>query len=333
MTGMIEWFNEVAAGLHEFPVLQAVVAGLCTFVLEDPTTVGSGLLVAEGKMDYLAAFTGLSSGIAVGDFGLYLLGRLAHKRVESWGLIDAKQLEKAGAWFNRNIISTVLAARFIPGMRLPTYVAAGALKVSSIRFLLVAVIASVVWTLALLALTIRFGEKVLAHAGPMKFYLGFGFVALLAIVQWTAARHSRKAKSRVMEGPKEEADFKSFFELWPPILFYTPVVLYCIWLAVRLRGFMLFTASNPSIYSGGMILESKSEILDLVSEEKRHHIAPVDRLHDAERRPRIAGRLQRGAGPARRCGHLVSRRSQTGCRAKGLRSESRLQFRTAWRLP
>ena len=77
-----------------------------------------------------------------------------------------------------------------------------------------------------------------------------------------------------MEGPKEEAEFKSFFELWPPILFYTPVVLYCIWLAVRLRGVMLFTASNPSIYSGGMLLESKSEILGLVSKDKRRHIAP-----------------------------------------------------------
>ena len=92
--------------------------------------------------------------------------------MESWGLIDVKQIEKAGAWFDRNIISTVLAARFIPGMRLPTYVAAGALRVSSIRFLLVAVAASVVWTLALLALTIRFGEKVLTHTGPMKFYVG-----------------------------------------------------------------------------------------------------------------------------------------------------------------
>ena len=69
MTAMIEWFNGVATGLYELPVLQAVVAGLCTFVLEDPTTVGSGLLVAEGKMLYWAAFAGLSSGIALGTSG------------------------------------------------------------------------------------------------------------------------------------------------------------------------------------------------------------------------------------------------------------------------
>ena len=44
-------------------------------------------------------------------------------------------------------------------------------------------------------------------------------------------------------------------------MFYPPVVLYCVWLAIKYRGVMLPTASNPGIFSGGIIGESKMATL------------------------------------------------------------------------
>ena len=38
------WFVAFALGFQSSPLLQGLVVALCTFVLEDPTTVGSGLL-------------------------------------------------------------------------------------------------------------------------------------------------------------------------------------------------------------------------------------------------------------------------------------------------
>ncbi|WP_306536665.1 DedA family protein [Geobacter sp.] len=259
---------ELARGAMGMPLLQGAIAALCTFVLEDPTTVGSGLLVAAGKMSFATAFVGLTIGIAGGDFGLYLLGRFAKERVERWGIIDHERLERASAWFGRNLASAVLSSRFLPGMRLPTYVAAGILKVPAGRFLAVAVAASVAWTLILLSLTVHLGGAALERAGRMKLPVGLTLVALIAFGQWLGARRRRKI------GREATEPITSVFEFWPPWLFYLPVVPWWLWLSLRHRGILLPTAANPSIYAGGFIGESKGAILALVPQEQRHWVAP-----------------------------------------------------------
>ncbi|MEN8165776.1 MAG: D-alanine--D-alanine ligase [Acidobacteriota bacterium] len=65
----------------------------------------------------------------------------------------------------------------------------------------------------------------------------------------------------------------SSFEFWPPWLFYIPVALKWLQLAVRHRGLLLPTSANPSIEGGGFIGESKSEILDLVPSGQRSWVA------------------------------------------------------------
>jgi hypothetical protein len=53
----------------------------------------------------------------------------------------------------------------------------------------------------------------------------------------------------------------SFFEFWPGWLFYTPIRLYCFWLAMRFRGLTLPANANPLFDAGGLVGESKSQIL------------------------------------------------------------------------
>ena len=60
------WFTAAAARLSGEPLLQAILAALATFILEDPTTIGCGLLVADEKMAFVTAFIGVSLGIAIG---------------------------------------------------------------------------------------------------------------------------------------------------------------------------------------------------------------------------------------------------------------------------
>ena len=54
----------------------------------------------------------------------------------------------------------------------------------------------------------------------------------------------------------------AYFEFWPLWFFYTPVVCYWIYLGFRYRSFSLPMQVNPTIFLGGMIGESKSDILD-----------------------------------------------------------------------
>lgn len=52
---MLQWFAELTRALARFPLLQGLVAASSTFILEDPTTVGRGLLVADGKTAFSTA--------------------------------------------------------------------------------------------------------------------------------------------------------------------------------------------------------------------------------------------------------------------------------------
>ena len=57
------------------------------------------------------------------------------------------------------------------------------------------------------------------------------------------------------------------WEYWPFYVVYFPIFFYWFWLSLRSRSFFFFSASNPTIESGGMLGESKSDILNLVPEE------------------------------------------------------------------
>jgi len=80
----------------------------------------------------------------------------------------------------------------------------------------------------------------------------------------------------------------SHFEFWPAWLFYLPVVVYYTWLAIRFRSVSLPSLANPSIYSGGICRESKSQILGLVGDSQRHRVArwAVVRLQEGPGAPR-----------------------------------------------
>lgn len=286
------WFNEALSQVSEHPLLQGTIAALSTFVLEDPTTIGCGLLVADGKMAFQTAFLGVSIGIALGDLGLYGIGRWLGSRVVRWGLVSPQRLQQASGWFHRNLISAIVLSRFIPGMRLPTYLGAGVLGAPVSKFLAVAVAASVVWTFLLLRLTISLGEAIFPFLGKWKWPAALAALALVALVQWWFGR--RRAKRE--ENKDSTTPQTSLFEFWPPIFFYVPVGIYYVWLSLRFRSFTLPTISNPSIYSGGLIGESKSEILGMVSEDDCPLVAPYVVIE----KPRAAGAEQSATRLARR---------------------------------
>jgi hypothetical protein len=52
------------------------------------------------------------------------------------------------------------------------------------------------------------------------------------------------------------------WEFWPAWLFYMPVGVYYVWLAIRHRSLNVPTSANPGIATGGFIGESKLEILE-----------------------------------------------------------------------
>lgn len=265
------WFVEHVTALSGDPWTQGLLAAAGTLILEDATTVSCALLVADGKMDWRAAYAGLTAGIIVGDFGLYLIGRLIGRRVVAWRLVSNANLNTASGWLNQHLMVTLMVSRCVPGLRVPMFVGAGVLGASPWRFLMIAMLASALWTGALLTLGIKAGESLLPLLGHSRWLV---LVAMVLTGLFFVVRYRRKQREAAPPAPEPEAPVTSFFEFWPAWLFYAPVGVYYAWLALRFRSFTLPTAANPSIYSGGLVGESKSQILGLVSESARGDIAP-----------------------------------------------------------
>ena len=174
---------------NQFVLALTIIAA--TFVLEDATTVTAALLTANGTVPWGLALGALYVGIFVGDLGLYGLGRLArtNKRAATW--IGDARIAKGQAWLSDRLTSSLIAARCVPGLRLPVYSASGYLAVSIIRFTVVAAIAAAVWTPVLFFTVLIFGETVLAELGPLKYLVGIILILTIVTGPWIAARLSR----------------------------------------------------------------------------------------------------------------------------------------------
>ncbi len=57
----------------------------------------------------------------------------------------------------------------------------------------------------------------------------------------------------------------SAWEYWPFSVVYIPVFVYWLWLSLRARSLFFFSASNPSIETGGLLGESKWAILKKIN--------------------------------------------------------------------
>jgi len=248
-----------------------------TLASEDLTCIGAGLLVRRGDLHWSVAIAGCFVGIYVGDLGLWLAGRMLGERAMRWKWIarrvSQERLSRLSEWFDQHTARSIFAARFFPGMRLPLYVAAGALGSKGGRFALWSLVAGLIWTPALVVLAAMMGES---FAAPARNVLGAGWLSLLlsavgllvlirAVTQMTTPIGRARIIARISRLWR--------WEFWPTWIFYPPVGLWIGWLCIRWRGFTKITAANPGIAHGGFVGESKSQIMSALG--KGAHVSPT----------------------------------------------------------
>ena len=142
---------EFLLSTFQHPLALALFILLGTYLLEDAAIVTAALLTADGLISSELAFLVLCIGIFSGDLGLYGLGVLL-KRVSCnsshyiFQIVSIDRVEKAGGWLKKRMAFTVLFVRVIPGLRLPAYTACGFFNLPFLRFMMLVLVASVVWT-------------------------------------------------------------------------------------------------------------------------------------------------------------------------------------------
>jgi pimeloyl-ACP methyl ester carboxylesterase/membrane protein DedA with SNARE-associated domain len=242
-----------------------LLLAVATLVSEDLTCIASGLLVAQGRLDFAPAVLACALGIFVGDVALFLAGRylgrpwLRRAPLKWW--LDESRLARAAAWFERRGIAVIFLSRFWPGMRLPTYVAAGLLRTSLSRFALLFALAVAIWTPMLVGAAAWLGERWIGAFRAAQGSLGWVLLTA-AVAAWLLATLRRLATPRGRRRWIGAWRRRLRWEFWPPWLVYPPVLIWIAWLGLRHRGLTAFTAANPAMPDGGFVGESKGDILE-----------------------------------------------------------------------
>lgn len=295
----IQW---LPLGFHDWlPAAQAATLGLLTFVQEDVPTVSAALLAAAGNLTWRAGFLGVFLGIWIGDALLYLLARRVGRPLlqRSWAkrFLNPAAVARSEQWFTEKGTWLLLSSRFVPGTRLPTYLAAGFLRLPFGKFLLVTGTAVAVWTVGIFLLVKAFGPDLLNWL--MRWNSSGWAVLLLVIASAIAIRLLVKLSQRNFRR-RISATLGRWtrWEFWPAWLFYPPVGANYFRLALKYRGFTLPTAANPGIFSGGFVGESK--------------IATLRDLHMTSPEFTAEAYLLKGTTPAERLTSLEQLRGQHG---------------------
>lgn len=176
----------LALGSNPWAIAAAIV--LATFILEDVATVAAALLAADNTITPSLALAALITGIFVGDCLLYGLGAAA--RTQRWAkrFIGDERMAKGRAWLKRRYVPALIGARFMPGLRLPTYTSSGFLNLPFAPFALVAAAAGIVWTTLLFTLVFVFGVMTVEHLGVWRWSIAAIFAILILVAPYIIQR-------------------------------------------------------------------------------------------------------------------------------------------------
>ncbi len=239
---------------------------LATLIAEDASLILAAYLVAEGRVSSALAFMVCVFGIGLGDYLLYLFGRLLAwtSTRHNWKYLNRLKIRYEKRLPTKSLSALICISRFVPGTRVPVYIGAGLFSFHWFKFLFLTAISVLVWvSVALFAST------------EIYQWVGENWVwgTLLILLTLTALK---KASSVFLDPWNRKAFPYSFekwlyFEFWPPYLFYLPVIAWYVGLSIRHRNPLLPLYANPRIENGGMVGESKWELYQpLMTESSKH---------------------------------------------------------------
>ena len=237
---------------------QLFLIAFATFASEDLTCLATGALIASGRLALLPGVLACAAGIYFGDLLLYFAGRAGRPVVRR--LVPDAKVDRASAWLAARGAGVVLVSRFTPGLRLPTYVAAGLLKTRFWTFNSYFLMAALLWTPLLVGSAALLGKR----------FAGAPWIVVTLAIVWQTARMPWRTRRRILGRLRRKARW----EFWPPWLAYIPVIPYVLYLGVKHRSLTLFTAANPGIPSGGFVGESKLAILSHLTRVPAFQVVP-----------------------------------------------------------
>lgn len=165
---MNDWIQALLAHLAELPwLLQFLLVAAGTLVAEE-VAAGSAIGLAQaGGLSWSVCVGGILVGTLVANIAIWAVGRRVGTKALGWSLF--RPLQESGTLdrLRGHVVHegwiAVCLARFVPGTRIPVYLAAGLLGMGAKVFLISLVLSSLAWTGALLGLAHTLREALSGH--------------------------------------------------------------------------------------------------------------------------------------------------------------------------
>ena len=171
----------------------ALYAGLflLPFVQEDAAVIAAATASLNNQGPLALIFAAILVGLTASDVWKYWLGYFARKYQWAHKFAEKPGVSVAGDLVRDDLGKTLYAARFVPGTRIPTYVACGFFRAPYFKFCAIVVLTAFTYV----ALSFALFHTVGAVAGEQaKFWLPVIAACILAgyiVVRWR--RHRNKA--------------------------------------------------------------------------------------------------------------------------------------------
>jgi len=161
-----QWFDERLAEAHTIsPAAIASFLFAGGFVSEDLSCVSAGLLVSKGSLPYWLAALACALGVWVSDSLIYFWGWIGRRglleRARLRWFVGRSPIERGAGVFERHGPKVLILSRFMPGSRVPIYLAAGFLQYPFARFAGWMALAAAIWAPVMVWLSLRLGEALL----------------------------------------------------------------------------------------------------------------------------------------------------------------------------
>ena len=148
------------------------------FIQEDVAVLGAASASISGIGKPLWMFIAITIGLTVSDLWKYWLGRAAISRPWARKHAEGPRVAKAKDNIVHNLGKSIMIARFIPGARIPLYIAAGFFKASFLKFAIFIFLSALVYIGIAFGLFMILGE---VAGEEVKKYLPIAAIAGILI--------------------------------------------------------------------------------------------------------------------------------------------------------
>lgn len=185
---LVEWVSRFS-----YPAVFLLLAstGIGLPISEDVVLLTAGTICSTGHALVFAMLPVAVVGVLTGDTLLFRIGaKLGPRVIEHPKLkkvLTAERVARVRARFDRWGMWTVFVARFVPGVRMPTFLLAGSMGVTQRQFWLADGAAVSLFAPAIVMLGWRFGAEALPHVRAFGGW-ALAAIALLLAVTWLTSR-------------------------------------------------------------------------------------------------------------------------------------------------